>query len=52
MIVMTPFDYKNQNHSGFSCLMLTRTIVIFTPLGIVNLKGKRKANGIVVVVVN
>ena len=34
----TPFDYKYQNPSGFACLMLIRAIVIFTPLGIQNLR--------------
>ena len=45
---MTPFDY--QNPSGFACLMLIRTIVIFTPLEIQNLNKKRKTNWIMVVV--
>ena len=42
--MMTPYDYKYQNPSGFACVMLIRTIVIFTPLGIQNLNMKRKAN--------
>ena len=48
--MMMPFDYKNQNPSGFACLMLIRAIAIFTPLGIQNLKKKRKTNWIVVIV--
>ena len=35
------FDYKYQNPSGFSCLMLIRAIVIFTSLGIQNLNKKK-----------
>ena len=42
--MMTPFDYKYQNPSGFACLMLIRPIVIFTPQGIQNLNKKRKTN--------
>ena len=42
--MITPFDYKYQNPSGFACLMLIRTIVIFTPLGIQNLNKKSKLN--------
>ena len=45
---MTSFNYKYQNPSGFACLILTRAIVIFTPLGIQNLNKKRKANRILV----
>ena len=51
LCMMTPFDYKYQNPSGFAYLMLIRAIVIFTPLGIQNLNMKRKTNCIVVVVV-
>ena len=40
--MMTPFDHKSQNTSGFGCLMLIRAIVIFTPLEIQNLNKKRK----------
>ena len=40
--MMTPFDYKYQNPSGFACLMLIRAIVIFTPPGIQNLNKKKK----------
>ena len=29
--MMTPFDYKYQNPSGFAFLMLIRAIVVFTP---------------------
>ena len=42
--MMTPYDYKYQNPSGFAYVILIRTIVIFTPLGIQNLNMKRKAN--------
>ena len=38
--MMTPFNYKYQNPSGFACLMLIRAIVIFTTLGIQNLNIK------------
>ena len=47
---MTQFDYKFQNPLGFACLMVTRTIAIFAPLGIKKLNKKRKTNWIVVVV--
>ena len=40
--MMTPFDYKSQNPSGFACLMLLRAIAIFTPLGMQNLNKKEK----------
>ena len=42
--MMTSFDYKSQNPTGFACLMLIRAIVIFTSLGIQNLNKKRKTN--------
>ena len=28
--MMTPFDYKYQNPTGFACLMLIRAIVILS----------------------
>ena len=49
--MMTPFDHKYQNPSGFACLMLIRATVIFTTLGIQNLNKKRKTNWMVVAVV-
>ena len=49
--MMTPFDYKYQNQSGFAFLMPIRAIVMLTPLGIQNLNKKRKPNCILVVVV-
>ena len=49
--MITPFDCKYPSASGFSCLMLIRAIVISNLLGIQNLKKKRDANWIVVVVV-
>ena len=49
--MMTPFDFKYQNPSGFAYLMLIRAIVIFASLGIQNVNKKRKTNWIVVVVV-
>ena len=49
--MMTPFDHKYQNPSGFGCLMLIRATVIFTTLGIQNLNKKRKTNWTVVAVV-
>ena len=42
--MMTPFEYKYQNPSGFACLMLIGAIVIFTSLGIQNFNKKRKTN--------
>ena len=35
--MMTPFDFKYQNPTGFACFVLIRAIVIFTSLGIQNL---------------
>ena len=49
--MMTPFENKYQNPSGFADLVLIRVIAIFTPLGIQNLNKKRKTNWIVVVLV-
>ena len=47
----TPFDFNYQKLSSFSCLILIKAIVIFTPLEIQNSNKKRKSNCILVVVV-
>lgn len=42
--MMAPFDFKYQNPSGFAFLMrISRTIVVFTPLGVQYL-SKKKTN--------
>ena len=40
--MMTPYDYKYQNPSGFACLMLIRAIVIFFPSGNTKFKYEKK----------
>ena len=40
--MLTPFDYKDQNPSGFGCLILIRAFVIFTPLGNTKFKSEKK----------
>ena len=49
--LITPFDCKHQNPSGFDCLMLIRATVMLTPLGTPNLTKKSKTDWIAVVVV-
>ena len=49
--MMTPFDHKYQNPSGFGCLLLISATVIFTTLGIQNLNKKIKTKWMVVAVV-
>ena len=39
--MMMPFDYNYQNPLGCACLILIRSIGIFVPLGIKNLKEKK-----------
>ena len=41
--MITPFNYKYQNPTGFASLELIRAIVIFTRLGIQK-KNKNKLN--------
>lgn len=50
--MMTPFDDKYQNLSGFVCLMLISAIFIFAPPGMQNFNKKIKTNWIVEVGVN
>lgn len=49
--MMTPFDNKYQNLSGFVCLMLISVIFFFGPPGIQNFNRKIRTNWIVEVVV-
>ena len=50
--MMTPFDDKYQNLSGFVCLMLISAIFIFAPPGMQNFNKKIKTNWILEVVVS